>query len=74
MTRTQNLNLKKPSQSDFYNIDDMNYNSDILDEVAGNAVSFTEQEGRTDEEKEIARENIGVTGATNEEIDAILES
>ena len=30
---TQNYNLKKPAQTDFYNIDDFNDNADIIDEA-----------------------------------------
>lgn len=30
---TQNYNLKKPAQNDFYNIDDFNDNADIIDEA-----------------------------------------
>lgn len=33
MKETNNLKLKKPAQSDFYNIDDFNYNSDVIDEA-----------------------------------------
>lgn len=32
---TPNIGLKKPSQNDFYNIDDFNYNSDIIDNILG---------------------------------------
>lgn len=39
MTTTTNLNLKKPDADDFYNVEDMNDNSDILDtEVSKRAV------------------------------------
>ncbi|MBB6218648.1 hypothetical protein HNQ80_004822 [Anaerosolibacter carboniphilus] len=31
METTQNYNLKKPGQEDFYNVDDFNYNSDVVD-------------------------------------------
>ena len=34
-TYTPNLNLKKPDQTDFVEIDDLNENSDILDNVVG---------------------------------------
>ena len=33
MTETTNLHLKKPENSDFVNVADLNYNSDILDET-----------------------------------------
>ena len=32
METTTNYGLKKPAQEDFVNVDDINYNSDILDE------------------------------------------
>ena len=32
MELTENLNLKKPAQTDFYNVDDFNDNFDIIDE------------------------------------------
>lgn len=35
MTETGNLHLKKPSQEDFYNVDDFNLNSDLLDAKIG---------------------------------------
>nr|DAO11419.1 MAG TPA: hypothetical protein [Caudoviricetes sp.] len=35
MKETTNLKLKKPDQNDFYNIDDFNNNSDIIDEEIG---------------------------------------
>jgi hypothetical protein len=39
MTTTTNLNLKKPDADDFYNVEDMNDNSDVLDtEVSKRAV------------------------------------
>ena len=31
-TFTQNYNLKKPDQQDFYNVEDFNNNADIIDE------------------------------------------
>lgn len=31
-TYTENFNLKKPSNEDFYNIEDFNGNADIIDE------------------------------------------
>jgi len=31
MTLTTNLGLKKPDQEDFYNVDDFNYNADVID-------------------------------------------
>lgn len=31
MTETEYLKLKKPAQEDFYNVDDMNRNSDVID-------------------------------------------
>jgi len=33
MTFTENLGLKKPSQNDIVNVDDLNYNADIIDEA-----------------------------------------
>lgn len=36
MLYTDNLNLKKPEQTEFYNVDDFNENADILDEKFGN--------------------------------------
>lgn len=35
MTETGNLHLKKPSQEDFYNVDDFNQNADLLDAKIG---------------------------------------
>lgn len=35
MTETENLHLKKPSQEDFYNVDDFNLNSDLIDVKIG---------------------------------------
>lgn len=31
MTNTTNYGLKKPAQSDYYNVDDFNYNADVID-------------------------------------------
>ena len=39
METTTNYGLKKPAQEDFVNVEDINYNSDILDEK----LSETEQ-------------------------------
>lgn len=36
---TQNYNLKKPVQTDFYNIDDFNDNADIIDEALSNKLN-----------------------------------
>lgn len=36
-TNTTNYNLKKPAQSDFYNVEDFNGNMDIIDEALNNA-------------------------------------
>ena len=36
MKYTTNLNLKKPDQEDFYNVDDFNYNADIIDTELAN--------------------------------------
>lgn len=35
MTETRNLHLKKPSQEDFYNVDDFNLNADLIDAKIG---------------------------------------
>ncbi len=35
MKYTENYNLKKPEPTDSYNIDDLNYNSDIVDDNLG---------------------------------------
>lgn len=35
---TKNLNLKKPLQTEFYNVDDFNENADIIDEKIGEAI------------------------------------
>ena len=35
MKTTTNLGLKKPEAEDFYSVDDMNYNSDKIDEKIG---------------------------------------
>lgn len=35
MTETGNLHLKKPSQEDFYNVDDFNLNADLIDAKIG---------------------------------------
>ena len=32
-TKTENYNLTKPAQTDYYNVDDFNNNFDIIDEV-----------------------------------------
>ncbi len=37
METTTNYGLKKPAQSDFVNVEDINYNSDILDEKLSEA-------------------------------------
>lgn len=39
MTETENLHLKKPSQEDFYNVDDFNQNADLLDAKIGDMVT-----------------------------------
>ena len=32
-TETTNLGLKKPDTDDFYNVNDFNYNADVIDET-----------------------------------------
>lgn len=41
MELTPNLNLKKPSKDDFYNVQDFNDNMDILDELLSESLSST---------------------------------
>jgi len=36
MKYTKNLGLKKPDQTDFYNVEDFNFNADKIDEELGN--------------------------------------
>lgn len=40
MTYTDNLNLNKPDPDDFYNIDDMNENMEIIDDMAGDVAQL----------------------------------
>lgn len=42
MKETNNLKLKKPAQNDFYNIDDFNYNADVIDEAVEKVNNKTE--------------------------------
>ena len=44
-TYTKNINLKKPDQSDFYNVDDFNKNSDKIDTFAKNASDHIANKG-----------------------------
>ncbi len=39
---TENLNLKKPLQTEFYNVDDFNENADIIDENLGEVLKHCE--------------------------------
>ena len=54
---TKNFNLKKPEQGDFYNVDDFNDNSDIID-----AELESRKKAQEDDEKNIK-------GLTNPEYD-----
>lgn len=54
---TKNFNLKKPEQGDFYNVDDFNDNSDIIDAELENR-----KKAQEDDEKNIK-------GLTNPEYD-----
>ena len=36
MEYTENYRLKKPAQTDYYDVDDFNYNADIIDGIIGN--------------------------------------
>lgn len=40
MTYTDNLNLNKPDLDDFYNIDDMNENMEIIDDMGGDVAQL----------------------------------
>ena len=54
-TNTKNLNLKKPSQEDFYNVDDFNENFQKLDDFAG----------RKDNPHNVTAEQIGLSDVDN---------
>ena len=43
MNKTEHYQLNKPEQDDFYNIDDMNENMDIIDKVLSSMPSLTSQ-------------------------------
>ena len=40
-TYTPNLGLRKPDQLDFYDVDDFNYNADIIDGLTDTSEYFT---------------------------------
>ena len=41
MNTTSNLGLRKPEDTDLYDVDDMNYNSDRIDSFAGQLGGLT---------------------------------
>ena len=53
---TENYNLKKPDQTDFYNIDDFNNNMDIIDTKLFEAMEAGQLETTVTEIKEITEE------------------
>ena len=53
-TNTENLNLKKPAQEDFYNVDDFNENFQKIDDFAGKCI--TEDGGTICEDVTINKE------------------
>ena len=55
MTNTENLNLKKPAQDDFYNVDDFSDNFQKIDEFAG----------RKDNPHNVTKEQLGLGNVDN---------
>lgn len=68
METTENLGLKKPSQDDYYNVDDFNYNADAIDEFCG----------RTDNPHDVTKEQVGLGNvpnvSTNDQIPTYTEA
>jgi len=68
METTENLGLKKPSQDDYYNVDDFNYNADAIDEFCG----------RTDNPHNVTKEQVGLGNvpnvSTNDQIPTFTEA
>ena len=65
MQTTENLGLRKPEASDFYNIEDMNYNADVIDakmkEIEDAAEGYLRTSDGTLTEKVNANENAMAT-------------
>ena len=71
MKETTNLKLKKPDQNDFYNIDDFNNNSDIIDEEIGKIKEYmknisTDAEGTSYDNTSSGLTSQNVQGAVDE--------
>ncbi len=64
MLKTENLGLNLPENSDQYNIDDYNYNSEAID----NAL-YTESQDRDSADAQIRKD---ISPITQEQIDALL--
>lgn len=47
MKTTPNLGLRKPEQTDFYNVDDFNYNADVIDQELTEAKATAQQANQT---------------------------
>lgn len=41
MKETTNYHLKKPEETDFYDVEDFNYNADLIDEKLSNLATNT---------------------------------
>ena len=64
MNTTPNLGLRKPGQDDFYNVDDFNYNADILDAEA-TRIATASQDGRMSKEDKAKLDGIEAGAQVN---------
>ena len=68
MNTTPNLGLKKPLQTEFYNVDDFNYNSDTIDQAIHD-LSEDKQDALSTSQMNAV--NSGMTTAKREKLDAL---
>lgn len=73
MKNTANLNLKKPDQTDYVNIGDLNDNMDVIDEVVQEALTrvkgLDKVENTSDLDKPISRDTQNALNETKEFLD-----
>lgn len=71
MNTTPNLGLKKPLQTEFYNVDDFNYNSDTIDQAIHDLSENKQNKLSTSQLNAV---NSGMTTAKREKLDALPTS
>ena len=71
MNTTPNLGLKKPLQTEFYNVDDFNYNSDTIDQAIHDLSENKQNKLSTSQMDAV---NSGITSAKVSKLDALPTS